>query len=211
MKLYTSRFAPNPHKIRLAVAELAIPCEQIELDVRARENRQPRFMAMNPNGNLPIIDDDGYILWESDAILMYLGRKHADKGLWPHGLREEADALRWLLYEIATLQPPAAGIWWERWLKPRLGAPKADDAEVRIHMDELQKPLRVLDKHMTDREWILGASYSLVDCAYTAVLNMLAIVGGASTADYRNVAGYWERLRSRPSFAACPFEFPVTA
>ncbi|MFN7131935.1 MAG: glutathione S-transferase family protein, partial [Myxococcales bacterium] len=121
MKLYSSRVAPNPHKIRLAIAELGIPCEVVEIDLKDRPNRRPPFTTtLNPNGHLPVIDDDGFVLWESDAILAYLGRKHADRGLWPTGLKEEADALRWLLYELATLQPPVADVWWEKWLRPKL-------------------------------------------------------------------------------------------
>lgn len=206
MRLYSCRFAPNPHKIRLAVAELGVPCDEVELNVPARENRQPPFLALNPNGHLPVIDDDGFVLWESDAILAYLGRKHLDRGLWPGDPRGEADALRWLFYELATLQPPAGEIWWERWLKPRFAGKPGDDAPVAKAMKELEKPLRVLDRHLAAREHMLGA-FTLVDCAYAAVLNMLAL-GDVSLSAHPALAAYFARLRARPSFAACPFVFP---
>ena len=77
---------PIRDKIRLAVAELGIAGEEVELDVPSRENRRPPYLAVNPNGRVPSIDDDGFVLWESDAILAYLGKNTSIAGDWPRDL-----------------------------------------------------------------------------------------------------------------------------
>lgn len=206
MKHYTSSWAPNPFKVRLAFVELDVPAEHIEMDVRGRENRRPAFLQVNPNGRLPVIDDDGYLLWESNAILAYLGKKYPEKKLWPAGGREESDALRWLFYELGTLQPPCADLWWVRWLTPRIGksAPPVDPVDQA--MAGLERPLNVLNDHIRTREWMLDG-FSLVDCAVAAPLLMLEL-SGVPLDRWGGVASYWKRWKTRSSYAATPFKFP---
>ena len=206
MKLYASRAAPNPQKISLALHELGLAHERVEVDILARENRQPPFLAINPTGKLPVLDDDGFVLWESNAILSYLGRKHVEKGLWPTTPKEDADALRWLFFEISMLQPPVADIWGERWLMPRFMGGAGDEALVEKALPTVQRPLKVLDGHLAGREFMLG-KFSLVDCAVAPVLNMLA-VSAVKFDEHANVQRYFERVSGRESFKAFPLEFP---
>lgn len=207
MKLYMATFAPNPQKTRLAIAELGVPCEQIEVNVLAGENRSPAFRkSLNPNGKLPVLEHDGFVLWESNAILAYLGRAFPERKLWPADPRGDADALRWLFYELGTLQRPAAELWWDAWMVPRFGGVLEKYGRPEESRKDLARPLRVLDAHLAEREWVLGA-YSLVDCAFTASLQLLDLVKEPIDA-YPHVAAYWARLRARPSFAACPWVFP---
>lgn len=206
MKFYACAFAPNPQKVSLALHELGVFHERVEVDVPGRENRRPPFLAINPNGKLPVIDDDGFVLWESNAILAYLGRRHAERGLWPTDPRGDADALRWLFYELATLQPPAAEVWAERWLMPRLRGAAPDEALVAKHLPDLERPLSVLDAHLASRAFMLG-TFSLVDCAYAAVLNMLAI-SDVALEPHAHVRRYFEAVASRDSFRAHPLVFP---
>lgn len=209
MKHYTSSWAPNPYKVRLAFAELSVPAEHIEMDARNRENRRPAFLQVNPNGRLPVIDDDGYVLWESNAILAYLGKKHPEKKLYPAGGRAESDALRWLFYETGTLQPPCADVWWARWLAPRMpGLPPAGSVDQALA--GLERPMTVLNDHIRTREWVLGAEFTLVDCALAAPLLMLEL-SAVPMDRWAGVASYWRRWKTRASFAATPFVFPADA
>ena len=207
MKLYVAAFAPNPYKTRLAIAELGVPCDVIEMDVAKGENRSPEFRkTLNPNGKLPVLEDDGFVLWESNAILAYLGRKHADRKLWPADARGDADALRWLFYELATLQRPAGELWWDAWMYPRFGGMFERYDRPDESRKDLQRPLRVLDDHLASREFVLGA-FSLVDCAFAAPLKMLELANEPVGA-HPHVAAYWARLKARPSYAATPWKFP---
>jgi glutathione S-transferase len=208
MKHYTCSWAPNPYKVRLAFAELGVPAEHLEMDSRNRENRRPAFLQVNPNGRLPVIDDEGFLLWESNAILSYLAKKHPEKKLWPETARGEADALRWLFYETSTLQPAIADVWWARWLTPRLGS-GIPPAVPEPSVSGLERPLNVLNDHIRTREWVLGA-FSVVDCALAAPLLMMEL-SEVPMDRWNGVASYWRRWKTRASFAATPFKFPGEA
>src|SRR6202163_5125840 len=90
IKLYDSKISPYARKVRLAAAELEIPLEKIPLDFQKGEPQKPEYRAMNPNGKVPTIDDDGFVLWESIAILKYLAGKKP--GLLPADARGVAHA-----------------------------------------------------------------------------------------------------------------------
>lgn len=213
LKHYTCSWAPNPFKVRLAFAELGVPAEHVEMDVRSRENRRPAFMQINPNGRLPVLEDGDFTLWESNAILAYLGRKFPEKKLWPEPshAQGEADALRWLFYETGTLQPPAADVWWARWLTPRMNRGNtAQVAPPEIPTEQVmagvERPMNVLNDHIRTREWMLDR-FTLVDCAIAAPLLMLEL-SNVSIDRWAGVASYWRRWKTRASFDATPFVFP---
>ncbi len=74
MKLYNVAYSGNSYKVRLLLAQLGIPCEIVEVDILKGESRTPEFLKINPNGRTPVLDDNGFILAESNAILAYLAR-----------------------------------------------------------------------------------------------------------------------------------------
>src|SRR5262245_21356656 len=90
IKLYNSKVSPYARKVRLIAAELSLPIEKVELDFLKGDPRKPEYLAMNPNGKVPTIDDDGFVLWESIAILKYLAEKKGK--LLPSDARGRAEA-----------------------------------------------------------------------------------------------------------------------
>jgi glutathione S-transferase len=104
MKLYHFP-SPNPQKIHFALLELGLECEIIPVDLTKGEHRKPEFLALNPYGRVPVLIDGDLTLWESHAILAYLGEK-AGK-MWPTSAAGRADALRWLFFLSGHVTPPA--------------------------------------------------------------------------------------------------------
>src|SRR6266545_30339 len=104
MKLYHFP-SPNPQKVRFALLELGLECEIVPVDLIKREQRTPEFLALNPYGRVPVLTDGALTLWESHAILAYLGEKTGR--LWPTSAAGRADALRWLFFLSGHLAPPA--------------------------------------------------------------------------------------------------------
>src|SRR5262245_3177100 len=100
MKLY-STFSLNPQKVLFALKELGLAAEIVEIDVFRGEQRTEQFTNLNPMQKLPVLDDDGFVLWESNAILAYLGEREGK--LWPSDRRGRADAMRWLFFEARHL------------------------------------------------------------------------------------------------------------
>jgi glutathione S-transferase len=101
IKLYDGRISWNGRKIRLLAKELGIPLERITLDFAAGDYRTPEFLAKNPNGKVPTIDDDGFVLWESHAILRYLADKHPERGLAGTDPKTRALVDQWLFWYTA--------------------------------------------------------------------------------------------------------------
>ncbi len=80
---------------------LGLDCEMQSIDLGRGDQLTPRYVALNPNRKMPTLDDDGFVLWESNAILFYMAAKHPNSGLWPADLQGQADVLRWLAWQGA--------------------------------------------------------------------------------------------------------------
>src|SRR6516164_3388509 len=104
MKLYHFP-SPNPQKVTFALHELGLECEIVPVDLSKGEQRTPQFLALNPFGRVPVLVDGDVTLWESHAILAYLGEKTGK--LWPTTAAGRADALRWLFFLAGHISPAA--------------------------------------------------------------------------------------------------------
>jgi glutathione S-transferase len=80
---------------------LALDCEIRPIDLGRSDQLTPEYIALNPNKKMPTLEDDGFVLWESNAILFYMAAKCPDSGLWPSDLKGQADVLRWLAWQSA--------------------------------------------------------------------------------------------------------------
>jgi len=107
MKLYHFP-SPNPQKVHFALLELGLECEIVPVDLTKGEHRKPEFLALNPYGRVPVVRDGDLTLWESHAILAYLGDKSGK--MWPTSAAGRADALRWLFFLSGHVTPPAADL-----------------------------------------------------------------------------------------------------
>src|SRR5215467_15373099 len=122
--------------------ELGLEYEHIKVDFATDETRQPAHLALNPNGHIPVIDDDGFILWESMAINLYLAKKYGAGGLYPSRLEDEARAWQWSFWGMTEVERPLLAALLNRAVYPERerDAAAADQAE-----KTLAQPLGVLD------------------------------------------------------------------
>ncbi|MGZ8436842.1 MAG: glutathione S-transferase N-terminal domain-containing protein [Candidatus Binatia bacterium] len=102
MKLYNVAYSGNSYKVRLLLAQLGIPCEIVEVDILKGESRTAEFLKINPNGRTPVLDDNGYILAESNAILAYLA--HGTKYL-PDDKKKFGQVFQWMFFEQYSHEP----------------------------------------------------------------------------------------------------------
>jgi glutathione S-transferase len=199
MKLYYFP-SPNPQKIRFALNELGIECETVPVDLLKREQRTPEFLALNPYGRVPVLVDGGLSLWESHAILAYLGEKFGK--LWPTTIAGRADALRWLFFVTSAISPPATELAFNR-IAVKFSGGTSDEAAIARGEKALPDPIRIVDQHLADRKWMLGEEFSLVDCDYGPVFNVLDRAG-FNFGDFPRVGAYLEAIRSRPAWQETP-------
>ena len=106
LKIWGRTNSINVQKVLWTCAELDLPFERIDAGMQFGVNNTPEFKAMNPNGLVPLINDDGFLLWESHAIVRYLARKHGLGTLCPADPREAADADRWMEWYSCAALPP---------------------------------------------------------------------------------------------------------
>jgi glutathione S-transferase len=199
MKLYDFP-SPNPQKVRLALLELGLECEVVPVDLSKREQRRPEFLALNPNGKVPVLTDGNLKLWESHAILAYLGDKTGK--MWPGSVAGRADALRWLFFLSGHISPPATELAFNRLAIKVVGLPADEDAIVRGEK-ALPDVLRILEGQLANNRWILGDDFTLVDCAYGPMLNVIE-KAGFSFREFPRVSAYLDAIRSRPAWREMP-------
>jgi len=199
MKLYYFP-SPNPQKIRFALNELGLDCETVAVDLIKRENRTAEFLALNPAGRVPVLVEGDLILWESHAILAYLGEKTGK--LWPTSTAGRADALRWLFFLTSAVSPPATELAFNRIaVKLRGGTP--DQAAIERGEKALPEPIGIVDRHLATRKWMLGDEFSLVDCDYGPVFNVVE-KAGFNFDPFPKVRAYLDTIRSRRAWQETP-------
>ena len=198
MKLYHFP-SPNPQKVTFALLELGLDCEKIPVDLSKREQREPAFLAVNPAGRVPVLVDGDLMLSESHAILAYLGETTGR--LWPATAAGRAEALQWLFFLAQHIMPLAAEVALRIRAKV-LGIP-VDEATVSRGEKAMPTPIRVVDGQLAKNRWMLGADFSLVDCAYCPILNVIE-KAGFSFREFPRVTAYLEALRSRQAWKDTP-------
>src|SRR5215467_13274012 len=133
--------------------ELGLSYDHIPVEIGAAGARQPEYLAINPNGRLPAIDDDGFMLWESLAITMYLAKKHGSGGLYPATLEGEAKCWQWSLWSVQEVDR-GVNIWSLHAV--RLPPEDRDAARLAEALKVLAPPFKVLDGALAARPYLLG-------------------------------------------------------
>ncbi|HVA78415.1 MAG TPA: glutathione S-transferase family protein [Candidatus Binataceae bacterium] len=199
MKLYYFP-SPNPQKIQFALNELGLDCEVVPVDLSKGEQRRPEFLTLNPFGRVPVLTDGALTLWDSHAILAYLGEKTGK--LWPASAPRRADALRWLFFLAGHISPPATDLAFNRIAVKLRGIP-GDEAAIARGEKALPGVIGILEGHLANSKWLLGENFSLADCAYGPVLNVIERAG-FSFGQFPKVSGYLEAIRSRKAWKETP-------
>ncbi len=199
MKLYHFP-SPNPQKIHFALLELGLECEIVPVDLTRGEHRKPEFLALNPYGRVPVLTDGDLTLWESHAILAYVGEK-AGK-MWPTSTAGRADALRWLFFLSGHVTPPAGELARNRIAVKFIGG-KPDEDAIAGGEKSLPDVIGILEGHLAKSKWLLGDDFTLVDCAYAPIPNITE-KAGFGFEEFPKVRAYMDAIRSRPSWQQTP-------
>ncbi len=149
-------------------AELGLDYQHVKLDFADGSTRRPDYLAINPNGHVPAIEDDGFKLWESMAINLYLARKYGNAagGLYPKRLEDEARAWQWSFWGMTEIERPALTA-----LLNRIGPEdKRDAAAADAAEQALAAPLQVLDAAVAATPYLLGEDFTVADLNVASIL-----------------------------------------
>lgn len=163
MKLFYHPQSGNSRRVLLTAAHLQLSLEKVLVDLPRREQKTEPHLARNPNGRVPVLDDDGFLLWESRAIMVYLCEKTPGQELLPVEPRAKADVLRWLFWCANHLQPAAGVLMFENLVKQLTGRGPADPVEVRRGEALFERFCPVLDAHLAGKDWVAQGRVTLAD------------------------------------------------
>lgn len=195
MRLYDALPSPNAKRVRVLARELGISLERITVDLRASD---PGYLQHNPMGKVPtLVDDDGYVLWESGAILTYLASKHGS-ALLPSTARGLAEVMRPMFFAATHIQPWISTLGQERIVKPARGG-VANEALIAHAEAELARFLPVLDRALAGREYLCG-TFSIADIFVGCGLEG-AERRGVELTPYAALCVWRARLQARAAWA----------
>ncbi|PIF14008.1 glutathione S-transferase family protein [Candidatus Pantoea floridensis] len=198
MKLYHFPLSGHAHRARLFLSLLGLPHEIIDVDLKAGEHHTPEFLAMNPFGQVPVLEDDGTFIADSNAILVYLAKKTGRSEWLPEDAQGAAAVQRWLTVAAGDIAfGPAAAR-----LITVFGRPfNAEEVIARAHL-----VLSRIENHLQNREWLVGDGPTIADIAqYSYIVG--APEGNVDLSGYPTVKALLRRIEALPGFVP----FPQTA
>lgn len=166
LKIWGRSNSINVQKVLWTCAELALPYERIDAGMQFGINNTPEYRAMNPNALVPLLNDDGFLLWESHAIVRYLARKHGLGTLCPQDPQAAADADRWMEWYSTTLWNHMKPVFW---ILIRTPLEKRNMAEVEDNRKKLAAYLEMADAHLAKNEYFAGAAFTMADIPHAVL------------------------------------------
>ncbi|HEX6242299.1 MAG TPA: glutathione S-transferase family protein [Polyangiales bacterium] len=191
LKLYRHPLSGHCHRVELFLSLLGVPVQLCEVDLVRGAQKAPDFLALNAFGQVPVLDDAGTIVADSNAILVYLALKYDAERWWPRDPAAAAAVQRWL---SVTAGPVVQGPGQARLIN--LFRLKQDPSEVIARAHGL---LAVMEAELTSRPFLTGTAPSLADIAAYAYIAH-APEGGVSLADYPHVRAWLARVEALPAF-----------
>lgn len=193
--LHTWQLSPNAFKVRVVLNELGLAHQLQEVEILKGAGQSPDFLALNPNGKVPVLEDEALALWESNAIVLYLARKAGR--LLPADPAGQALVDQWLFWQAAHYYQPVVALALERIVKPMFQQP-ADEGVVATQSNEFNRLSGVLEAHLANYEWLAG-ELSVADFSVASTLQPRAQLG-LDIGQHRFLSEWLSKLEALPSW-----------
>ena len=196
LKVWGRKTSSNVQKVLWCCGELGLAFERVDIGGPFGGNREPEYLALNPNGLVPTIEDDGFVLWESNSIVRYLAAKHENGGLWPAEPRRRADADRWMDWQSCTVGPAMVAVF--RGLI-RTPPEERDAAKIEAARKDWAASWTILDAHLADEDHVAGGAFSVADIAL-GIMAYRWFTLEIEREEFAHLAVWYQRLCERPPF-----------
>ncbi|TAJ79281.1 glutathione S-transferase family protein [bacterium] len=192
VKLYNVAYSGNSYKVRLLLAHLEIPCTIVEVDILKGESRTPEFLKINPNGRTPVLEDNGFVLAESNAILAYLAR---GTRFLPDERQKWGLVFQWMFFEQYSHEPYIAT---SRFLLQHRPDTPERAAALSVRREGGWAALRVMEGHLAKNDFFVDG-YTIADIALFAYTHV-SHEGGFPLDDFPKIRAWIEQVESQPGF-----------
>ena len=196
MRLHDFTLSGNCYKVRLLLALLGRDVEALQVDLLGGAQKRPEFLALNPRGQVPVLEDEGQALYDSQAILVYLASRYAEASWYPQDALSQARIASWLSFAAneAAKGPGQA----------RLHALFRMPGDLQQAQQRAVQVLELVDAHLAQHTWLAqGAAPTIADLAVYPYI-ALAGDGGLDLAPYANLAAWFARIRALPGYIGMP-------
>jgi glutathione S-transferase len=160
IKIWGRNTSVNVQKVMWAVGELGLPHERIDVGGPFGKNNEPAYLAMNPNGLVPTLEEDGFVLWESNAIVRYLAAKYGAGTLEPADLRLRARASSWMDWQLTVAAPALTPVFWGLVRTP---PEKRDQAAIEAGKIKTIAAMKIVDAQLANSAFLAGDTLSVGD------------------------------------------------
>lgn len=188
----------NPRKVCAVARYLNSPVEFVYTNLGKGEHKTEQFLAINPNGKVPALEDGDLKLWEANAIMCHLARA-AGSDLWPQKAEQQIDVVRWLTWNSEHFTRYAGALYFEHIIKPRFNLGDIDNAAVKEAAGYVRKYAGVLDQHLGNRKFLVGDRLTVADFA-VAISLPYAKQARIPLSEFPNVVRWHDRLNELPAW-----------
>jgi len=193
--LYDITLSGNCHKVRLLLSFLALPYQTQAVNLVSGEQRSPDYLQRNPFAQVPVLNDNGQIIRDSQAILVYLAKRYGGEQWWPDDAYRLAQITAWLSTAANEIANGPALLRVHHKFGRAIDTPKAQQTA--------EKVLGIIDHHLQSRDWLVGNSVSIADIAVYPYL-ALAPEGDIDIGTYTNIVAWFQRIRTLPGYVPMP-------
>ena len=194
LKIWGRITSINVQKVVWCCDEMGLAFERIDAGGAFGKTKSPEYLAMNPNSLVPTIDDEGFILYESNAIVRYLAAKHSADQLWPLDPRSRADADRWMDWNSTTFIPAMRDAFWQLIRTPE---PQRDMAAVERSRAEGEKGAAILDAHLAHHRYMTDFGFTGADIVVGCAAHRWLLLP-VRREPRPHLQRWYEEIRSRP-------------
>ena len=197
IKIWGRNTSANVQKVMWAVEEIGLPHERIDIGGPFGQNREPAYLAMTPNGLVPTLEeDDGFLLWESNAIVRYLAAKHGAQMLEPADLHARARANAWMDWQLSVLGPAITPCFIGL---VRTAPEKRDHAAIESSKKKTTETVAILDGELAKQPFVAGGAFSYGDIPPAVMANRYRQLVPERPA-FKNFERWFAAIAARPAF-----------
>jgi len=202
LKIYGADLSSPANKIRMTANALDIDYEYIRVNMRGKENRTMDYLKMHPAGKVPVIDDDGFILFESNAIIKYLAEKDIYPiSLYPSGLHQRAVVDQWMDFTTIHVGAAIGRVLFNRVFAPYARVP-VDERSMSDGLRFLDRFLPVIDRQLSKNGYLSGDEFSLADISLLATLDPVE-AADIDISTYGDIVKWREKLTRKDFYTRC--------